>query len=133
MKTIIMLFLFASGINAFADVPFTADQFEADRFSDIISISEVISTEFIFDDSETTPTHLYKITFEGLFYAEGECAEAPTASGDACETNEVTGRMCLYMTYDLQNKTFTDTDYLCSADVEDVMDDLFPETLEDEY
>lgn len=131
MKSLCLLFTtLLFGYSALA-APFSADEFEADMWSDIKSVDTILSTELIFDDFQTS-TLLYKVTFEGVFYVQGECAPAPTPSGDACSIEEIRATECYYMIHDPVAGYFTDTNYLCSANMEDVVEDLYPVYLYEE-
>jgi hypothetical protein len=131
MKSLSFLLTFMFAFSTYAETPFTPDQFEASTWSSIKSVDTILSSEMIFDDFQTS-TALYKVTFEGVFYVEGECAPAPTPSGDACSIEEVRATECYYMIYDPVSNYFTDTDYLCSANEEDVVEDIYPVYLYEE-
>ena len=132
MKSICLIFAtFLFGFNAFAETSLSEADFIADRFGNVKQIVNVLSTDLIFDDFQTE-SKLYKVTFEGIFYDEGNCRPSPTLSGDSCEIIEVFEERCYYMVHDLVDNTFTDTIYFCNANEETVVEDLYPVTLEDE-
>lgn len=111
--------------HAAYSITLTEDQFIADKWSDIKSVDSILSSELMFDD-EKTSTLLYKVTFKGTLLIEEDCSEAPTPSGDACAIEEVNTTECYFMVYDKVDETLTDTVYLCSADTEEVIEDLYP-------
>lgn len=65
-------FTFLFSFNALATSQLSDAEFTADALSNVKHVLTILSTDLIFDDFQTE-SKLYKVTFEGVFYDEGNC------------------------------------------------------------